>query len=57
MTVIGTAALNAPIYVRYQPDIEDELTRLSIAIGQTPLLQRYHPAGWRYNCSKVTVAC
>lgn len=43
MTVIGTAALNAPIYVRYQPDIEDELTRLSTAIGQTPLLQRYHP--------------
>ena len=43
MTVIGTAALNAPIYVRYQSDIEDEVTRLSTAIGQISALQRYNP--------------
>ncbi len=43
MTVIGTAALHTPIYVRYQSDIENEVTRLSTAIGQISALQRYNP--------------
>lgn len=43
MTVIGTGASATPIYVRYQPDIEDEVMRLSTVIGQLPALRRYNP--------------